>query len=73
MDTLEITDVYMQRPSSFASLGLGEWFCSALGIIDKELIYTSTKEAKHIILKRYMGVPDLLNRLNRFNQLFVER
>lgn len=73
MDTLEITEIYMRRPVNFASLGLGQWFCSALGILDKELIYTNTREAKRLIMQRYMGVPDLLRRLNLFNQLYQER
>ena len=69
MDTSLISEVYMQRPQSLASMGLGEWFCKAMDLDDKSLIYSTTREAKlRIIDNRYNEVPDLIQHLKYFNR-----
>lgn len=70
MDTSSITEIYMRRPQSIACQGLGEWFCGACGILDKELIYSSTREAKRLILDRYIKIDNLTERLMHYNTLF---
>ena len=70
MDTSSITEIYMRRPQTLACQGLGEWFCAACGIMDKELIYSSTREAKKLILERYIHIENLVDRLHHFNNLF---
>ncbi len=69
MDTMEVTDVYMLRPTRLACMGLGQWFCEATGIWDIPLIYSTTKEAKRIILDKYISEPGLMDSLQRFNKV----
>lgn len=73
MDTLDITDIYMQRPQSLAVQGLGEWFCAACGVLDKALVYSTSREAKRIILDKYTGIPEILDKCRRYNFLFQEK
>lgn len=73
MDTHQITEIYMQRPQAIASWGLGEWFSAAFGLLDKQLVYSTTREAKQRILDRYMELPNLLDGLKLLNRTYQEK
>lgn len=73
MDTLDITEIYMQRPQSMAALGLGEWFMNATGVFKLELKYSTSREAKRVILENFLDIPDLLNKLKEFNKINQEK
>jgi hypothetical protein len=58
----------MRRSSAIAHVGLGMWFCRAMEIDDQELIFSSTRKAKGIIIdKRYNCLPDVLVKLAEYN------
>jgi hypothetical protein len=68
VDTFEITEIYMSRPTNVAHFGLGLWFCRAMGFDDMELIHSNTRTAKQILLdKRYTFLPDVLVKLVEYN------
>lgn len=74
MDTSDVTRVYMARPQSLASIGLGQWFCKALGLNDKELIYSEGAQAKRLLVqKNLLEIPGLIDILKGYNRQFVEK
>lgn len=73
MDTHQITELYMQRPQAIASWGLGQWFAAAFGLLDKQLVYSTTREAKQYILDKYIGLPDLTEKLILLNRTYQEK
>ena len=59
----------MQRPAARIAEGLGEWFCNAMKLEDKSLIYTTTREAKNrIISQGYNNIPNLSFHLKQYNR-----
>lgn len=74
MDILDVVDVYMQRPVAVAHIGLGDWFCRACGIVQRDLIYSTTKEAKRIINEQHIPFErDLAVTLRNFNKQHEEK
>lgn len=73
MDTHYITEIYMQRPQAIASWGLGQWFAAAFGLLDKKLVYSTTREAKQYIIDKYIGLPDLQEKLILLNRTYQEK
>lgn len=52
-DTAEITQIYMQRPTSLAAFKLGQWFNRAHGLKDFELEQAaSALETKLLIVRK---------------------
>ena len=73
MDTLEVTDLYMQRPGNYAHMGYGEWFNAACKLNDPALHMMESTEAKHYIFHTgLLNIPDLRFKLKEFNSLLEQ-
>lgn len=71
MDTHEISILYRQRPASMIDLTMGQWFCRAHNLDDKELETCQGVDATKTMLinKGYTNSSaNVLAQYNRVNQ-----
>lgn len=61
IDTAQISQLYLQRPTRLAAFKLGQWFLRAHGIKDQELERAaSSLETKLLIVKKGLNTLPLL-------------
>lgn len=71
VDTLYISEIYMQRPTSLAAMGFGDWCNQAWSLEDEVLKYCNTRSAKTLIVQEGYNTLSL-DALRLFNQQFKD-
>jgi len=68
VDSVYITETYMERPVRLIAVDLGAWFNTAMGVKDETLARLHGQAAKkHIINAGYNNLPGMMVRLKHFN------